>query len=301
MNYYKIAPDAKAARWDDCYNNNVICVGWGGVGDLYNIENKDNLIRMLEKEHYKGNRSAASLVAGQLWTLRGIKQGDIIIANRGKREVLAVGKVPPHGAYRYDPRWSGFRNENMPHIVPVRWNICKTIFIQNQTQWQIAIVKLESALAKSIIRKMQGIHNIDNDGLGGSNDNGMDDREKQLKMIELRRGQPKFRKLLLRIYERKCCLSGCDVEQVLDAAHIKPYGNDGMNVPQNGLLLRSDLHVLFDLNILKIHPETLRIKMDGRLIGTEYYTFDNKPMRRPINQKDSPCPKWLKERWSMHS
>jgi hypothetical protein len=51
------------------------------------------------------------------------------------------------------------------------------------------------------------------------------------------------------------------VAAVLEAAHIDPYRGEGNNHPGNGLLLRADIHTLFDLNLLGIEPNHLRIEL----------------------------------------
>jgi predicted restriction endonuclease len=62
----------------------------------------------------------------------------------------------------------------------------------------------------------------------------------------VRRGQPAFRRRLLAAYEGTCCISGWAPEAVLEAAHIQEHSKAGLNSMANGLLLRSDLHALFD-------------------------------------------------------
>lgn len=304
MNYYKIAPGEDAVRWEDCSRENVICVGWSKLRDLKDSKDQDEIANKLEKIYYKNNMSTASLVAKQLWALRGMKNGDIIFANRGKQKVLAMGKVPRGGVYRFDRRWSGSRNDDMPHIVPVVWSRHNPILIRKQMQWQVTIVKLEPELAKYIIHKIKGNRKINTDrqdqiagvDLDKSPSN---ERKKQLKLIELRRGQPKFRQMLLSLYEGKCCVSGCDVKDVLEAAHIHAYSDSGANDPKNGLLLRSDLHLLFDLDLLKIHPGTLQVKIAASLIDTEYRDFNDKPLRLPADRKNWPSREWLREKWSI--
>lgn len=67
---------------------------------------------------------------------------------------------------------------------------------------------------------------------------------------------------------------GCPLMDVVEAAHIKPYRSDDDNHPANGLLLRGDLHTLFDLDFIGIEPGTLivRVQEDARQAG--YGTFE---------------------------
>jgi hypothetical protein len=81
-----------------------------------------------------------------------------------------------------------------------------------------------------------------------------DGRRKIERLVVLRQGQKAFREALLSAYQGRCAISGCDVEQVLEAAHIMPYLGEHTNFVTNGLLLRADLHTLFDLGIIRIKP-----------------------------------------------
>ncbi len=79
-----------------------------------------------------------------------------------------------------------------------------------------------------------------------------DARTKIARQITAKRGQKSFRDKLLKAYEYKCAVTGCDVVATLEACHIMPYNGDHTNHIQNGILLRSDIHVLFDLGLLTI-------------------------------------------------
>lgn len=81
-------------------------------------------------------------------------------------------------------------------------------------------------------------------------ENDSDLREKQITTVAVRRGQANFRARLLDAYEGRCCVTGCDLVDALEAAHISPYRGPQSNHLQNGLLLRADIHTLFDLGLL---------------------------------------------------
>lgn len=84
--------------------------------------------------------------------------------------------------------------------------------------------------------------------------------------VMARRGQATFRSSLLRAYGSRCCVTACSVKCLLEAAHIVcTPGQDDHSI-HNGLLLRSDIHTLFDLGWLRIHPD-LRIEFDAELAG----------------------------------
>ena len=61
-----------------------------------------------------------------------------------------------------------------------------------------------------------------------------------------RLGQGAFRIVVTDMYQRRCAISGEKTLPVLEAAHVKPFSMNGENAPENGVLLRSDIHTLFD-------------------------------------------------------
>lgn len=105
-----------------------------------------------------------------------------------------------------------------------------------------------------------------------------DGRERVAREIAIRRGQAVFRRQLLNAYGC-CAMSGSTVVETLEAAHIVPYQGPGTNHPSNGLLLRADLHTLFDLGLLAVAPQTLTILVATQLNGTEYEALRGQPLR----------------------
>ena len=94
-------------------------------------------------------------------------------------------------------------------------------------------------------------------------------------LVKGRLGQGAFRVLVTDAYQRRCAITGERTLPVLEAAHIKPYASEGPNLTQNGLLLRSDLHKLFDIGYLTVTPDyhvevSARIKEEYQN-GREYY------------------------------
>lgn len=120
-----------------------------------------------------------------------------------------------------------------------------------------------------------------------------DTREKINRQIKARRGQQKFRKNLLDLYQEQCCVTGCDIIHILEAAHIKPYLGENDNHPSNGLLLRADIHTLFDLDLLGIHPETLTIHLNYEIKKSEYESLEGSKLR------GNPSKEALTLRWKL--
>jgi hypothetical protein len=117
-------------------------------------------------------------------------------------------------------------------------------------------------------------------------DNLTDERSRVQASIVRRQGQSQFRSQLLQAYQGKCAISGTNVEQVLDAAHIIAYQGVKSNSISNGLLLRKDLHTLFDLKLITIDPDKLTVLISPDLKGTIYEQFAHKKINLPadINQ-----------------
>lgn len=105
--------------------------------------------------------------------------------------------------------------------------------------------------------------------------------ETVMREIQTRRGQADFRKKLLKSFSSKCCISNCDVESVLEAAHITPHAEQADYDISNGLLLRADLHTLYDLNLLGI-DEGGKVHITGALCSSEYFKYHNKKISTNI-------------------
>lgn len=98
-------------------------------------------------------------------------------------------------------------------------------------------------------------------------------RDDVLRTIRVRRGQKAFRNRLIKRYGPKCMVSGCCLVDIVEAAHIWPYRHSSNNRAENGLLLRSDLHTLFDLNHLGIDPVSFSVHISpaARKAGYEFF------------------------------
>lgn len=86
-----------------------------------------------------------------------------------------------------------------------------------------------------------------------------DARQRMLKSLAVRQGQPAFRNALMAAYRNTCVVTGCRVAEVLEAAHISGYRGPHTNHVQNGLLLRADIHALFDKGLIGIDPDTWKV------------------------------------------
>lgn len=117
-------------------------------------------------------------------------------------------------------------------------------------------------------------------------------------MTRARLGQGAFRVLITEAYTRRCAMTGEKTLPVLQAAHIKPYGESGSHYLSNGLLLRSDLHILFEGGYVTVNPD-LAIEVSKRIKeefsnGKEYYALHGKPLAIiPTTSTDRPSADFL--------
>jgi putative restriction endonuclease len=98
----------------------------------------------------------------------------------------------------------------------------------------------------------------------------MDLRERTIKSIAVRRGQSAFRNKLLEAYNGCCCMTGSDLHAALEAAHVSPYRGPQSNHLSNGLLLRSDIHSLFDLGLLAV-DENYQVVLSPVVLSSKTY------------------------------
>ena len=92
-------------------------------------------------------------------------------------------------------------------------------------------------------------------------------REARFAMVEIRPMQAAFRQAVFAACKGRCVISGCAVPEALEAAHL--VGKDwrrGHNRSSDGLLLRRDLHALYDSGLLRI-TAVGRIELDDRLLA----------------------------------
>jgi hypothetical protein len=98
--------------------------------------------------------------------------------------------------------------------------------------------------------------------------------------VALRPAQARLRLELLRTWGR-CSISGETAEQVLEAAHIVPFAANGRDDLHNALLLRADLHSLFDRYLIDVDPTSLTITCDERLESKGYRRFHGRSLGLP--------------------
>jgi hypothetical protein len=137
----------------------------------------------------------------------------------------------------------------------------------------------------------------------GAEQNGLrdefnDTRKRIEAMVVTRLGQPAFREALIRSYQGRCAVTGCDFGDALQAAHLFPYNGQDSNHITNGVLLRADIHNLFDRHLMAIDPESKEVRIAPALHGTAYEMYDGKPAALPDDAHEAPHAKALEFRFA---
>lgn len=117
--------------------------------------------------------------------------------------------------------------------------------------------------------------------------------------IDLRRGKESFRKKLFRTYGKVCMVTGTRVEPLIDAALLDPSVGNPLRIG-NGLLLRTDIHTLFDLNLLGIEPGSLKIHVAPDIKDTTYTQYHGQKLKG-ISPGKTPDADLLAGRWKIFS
>ncbi len=117
-------------------------------------------------------------------------------------------------------------------------------------------------------------------------------------VVRPRLGQGTFRVIVTDAYERRCAITGERTLPVLEAAHIKPYSSGGPHEPGNGLLLRSDLHTLFDQGYVNVDADQLKVVVSSRIReefenGRDYYHLHGRAIRLPRETDSLPSHEYL--------
>jgi putative restriction endonuclease len=113
-----------------------------------------------------------------------------------------------------------------------------------------------------------------------------------LQLVSARRGQGAFRLMVIDAYERRCAISGERTLPVLEAAHIRPFADHQQHEVQNGILMRSDIHRLYDRGLVTVEPDlTFRVSRSierDYSNGKIYYELDGKTIASPLSPAMKP-------------
>lgn len=126
-----------------------------------------------------------------------------------------------------------------------------------------------------------------------------DARTRVLREVVQRRGQRKFREALLLAYGGRCAITGCPVTPLLEAAHITPYLGPDTNSIKNGILLRADIHTLWDLGLLAVDPNTSEVWVSPEVDDPNYRVLAGQPLKYPSHPAQHPALSALQQQWDL--
>jgi putative restriction endonuclease len=117
------------------------------------------------------------------------------------------------------------------------------------------------------------------------------------RMVAQRLGQGGFRAAILDAYQARCAITGHKIRPTLQAAHIRPVATGGAHRVDNGLLLRSDVHTLFDRGYLTVDKD-YQLRVSPRLReefgnGEEFYSQDHERVLLPSSHSQRPKAEFL--------
>jgi hypothetical protein len=121
-----------------------------------------------------------------------------------------------------------------------------------------------------------------------------DERERTNVERVSRKDQRNFRDSLLVAFQGKCAITSCDVERALDAAHIFPYRGKKTDCLWNGILLRLDIHRLFDSYLLTIDHDSGKVYLESSLINSYEGVANNKVCfpEEPVSENRKQALRW---------
>lgn len=145
----KVAPGENAKYWDECLAGGYICIGWENVGDLSEYGSEEEFRAAFEEAYsaeYKGKKSKISAKANEVWRLYQLKPGDLVVANKGTKEVLGVGTVTQEG-YRWRDERTAFQ-----HTVSVDWDTgyAQTLARPQKSWGTVTVARVSAELWKSL-------------------------------------------------------------------------------------------------------------------------------------------------------
>lgn len=183
-------------------------------------------------------------------------------------EINAILPSPlPRSAYEHPPFWSN-TTVGSTHVWADAWQRAGWRVTSHSLEQQyVDFRRIEPDGARFGNRAEAPATGQDAES-AGSGDDRPEGEERQLVAIRTRRGQADFRDRLLRAYGGTCAVSRSTAEALLEAAHIVPHAVETNYTTTNGLVLRADIHTLFDLHLIAVDAEG-RVAVSRSLEWTE--------------------------------
>lgn len=128
----KIAPGDNARFWEECLRGGFICIGWDRTGDLSGYGSEREFMEAFRALYPDRQPSSGR----ELWWLRDLQPGDLIIANHGGRQILGIGTVTRPGVH-----WDDSRSE-YKHLIYVDWDTSVAREVNEGSAWRRTVRQL---------------------------------------------------------------------------------------------------------------------------------------------------------------
>ncbi len=187
--------------------------------------------------------------------------------------IFAVGRCSGEPFWEADPLWK-------KHALQIQWDRQLTKRLMKNP---IRYDEFQQRVQVSATPANEGTVQFLDRWLDGNRPRGERKRDREVRiikrMVQTRQGQQGFRDDLIRTYGARCFVTGCSELATLEAAHIRAVRKKGRHSVRNGMLLRADIHNLFDRGLFVIEEDYVvtlhpRIKKDPC-----YRDLDGKDLR----------------------
>lgn len=308
-----IWPGDGARLWEECRKDSLIRAGWGWFQyDLNSFEDFPVFITAYDSAYARRpNLKDGYDIPKNLWQFRNLMPGDLVLAIEQRRLLLAVGQVT--APYRFSPGFKEYR-----HAIPVSWQPPLHLALSPGTKsfpikaltpvpparfeeiFGFPVTQYQRLFGEQYLidRSFQAMESRLDQQPAIDLSKLKNEQERQWAALCVRRGQSAFRSMLIGQFNGRCPITGCDAEAALEAAHIVSYAESGASgsISGNGILLRSDIHALFDRGLLSIDADTLIVQITMALRSTVYARLEGYPLDLPMDFSRSPLQEALRER-----
>lgn len=274
-------------------------MGWSKVGDLSELsldQIKDRLRTYYTYYTAPNYKTRLTRDAQQLLDFRNVKKGDIIIANKGQKEIAGIGKVDDE--YYYNPIPVDYK-----HTLHVNWLGTELKKINKQEGWLSTVMPLTEQKVRglgiwNVVKKDKIIQEYEEGIRKGAT---FSERK-----VKTRNFQQAFRNILLECYQSKCAMCDVDDGQFLRGCHVVPVSKDIKiaSYPTNGICLCVLHDVAFENGLISISDQyevivTKSFKPKSSILATAISDLNGKKIRMPI--KYIPDKTYLKKHREIHN
>lgn len=144
---WKIAPGENADHWQEWLSAGIAAIGWNDLGDLSEVSRKEFDARVARAVAANAGKQGWSKVAlRQVWRFRNLRKGDVVVANRGTKQVAGIGEVT--GGYRFDA------SSELGHQVGVKWTDTSPREV-SKPGWKRTLIELDEVELEGILEAKQ--------------------------------------------------------------------------------------------------------------------------------------------------